>query len=198
MTPLFITCTNNLGTKIYEKSHQVIGFNYVNIYYACDISLKGHVISTALPLKIDTSVQIRSININLIELIDIGREEVKDFVNFIERKLLPETRTIHLVSAKEKYNLHVLSEKRSIFNKIITAVAGAIGFTVSILVLVSLLKLLIKILNRRKEKSQPHISVRLHDLRSFDNTAHSHDPLVHNLPEIAEDDHNHALEEVQG
>ena len=155
-------------------------------------------ISTGLPLKIDTSVQIRSINVNLVELIDIGREEIKDFVNFIERKLIQETKTIHLTSAKEKYNLHVLSEKRSIFDKIISAVASAIGFIVSILVLISLSKLMIKIWNKRKEKGQPHISVRLHDLRSFDNAAHIHDPLVHNLPEIVEEDQNHAFEEIQG
>ena len=188
-TQLFITCVNAAGVKVFEKAYQVINFNYVSIFYTCDIALKGHIISTGIPLTVDVSTQIRAINVNMADLIKIGRAEIKSFVTFISKTLTPEARPIHLISAKKQFDLHVLSKNRSIFNKIITTISGILGAIVSLIVLVSLTKLIIKIVNKKKEK-YPHINIQLQNLPDFENPepqeVNNHMPILPDIQEAQE------------
>ena len=161
----------------------------MSIFYTCDIALKGHIISTGIPLTVDVSTQIRAINVNMADLIKIGRAEIKSFVTFISKTLTPEARPIHLISAKKQFDLHVLSKNRSIFNKIITTISGILGAIVSLIVLVSLTKLIIKIVNKKKEK-YPHINIQLQNLPDFENPepqeVNNHVPILPDIQEAQE------------
>ena len=87
------------------------------------------------------------------------------------------------------FDLHVLSKNRSIFNKIITTVSGILGAIVSLIVLVSLTKLIIKIVNKKKEK-YPHINIQLQNLPDFENPepqeVNNHVPILPDIQEAQE------------
>ena len=138
---VFVTCANEAGLKIYEKSYEVLGFAYLHIFKNCDVTLKGHIITAALPVKMDISTQIRSIKIDLKELVNLGKNEIEGFTKFIKKELKPETQPIHLTTVKEKYDLHVISRSRSIFSKEISAISGLFGLLIVAIITTSAFKM---------------------------------------------------------
>ena len=131
----YVNCFDEEGSRTYENTYKMKGANYLSIYKNCDINLQNHFLSSSLPFTADILAKTRSINLHLKELIDLGEEEMDEFIAFVKKDLKPEDRPIHLVSAKQKFDLKKITSHGNFTSEIFTYITAVVGLIIALIII---------------------------------------------------------------
>ena len=156
---MYIICTDQDGQKIYERSLKLTGTNYLKIYKNCDITLRNHFLSSGLPFAIDLNSKMIVTELHVKELVSLGESEMNHFLNFVKKGLKSEKESIHLSTAKQKFDLKIIKHRNTLLSRIFKYSTTAISIVIALMVLIAITKALRKYKIQKQLKQQPTIRV---------------------------------------
>ena len=168
-TRAYISCFDKEGSRIYENTYNLKGTNYLTIYKNCDVNLKNHFLSSSLPFTADILVKIKSVNLHLKELLSLGDEEMNEFLEFVKTDLKPEEQPIHLVSAKQKFNLMKITSHGNLFSKIVTYGAAIVCLIVALVIIFAFAMAWKRYDRNNKRKGYPQVRINFQSLMTSQN-----------------------------
>ena len=163
-TRIYVICTNHDGQKVYENSMKLTGTNYLQIYKACDISLKNHILSHNLPFSIDLNAKMIEAELHIQELLSLGDREMADFLDFIKNDLETQKVTMHITSAKEKFDLKLIKGHSSLLSKIFSTSISVIAIIIGIMITIAVARVVMKQTRQKQLDRQPRLKINLQGL----------------------------------
>ena len=163
-TRIYVICTNHDGQKVYENSMKLTGTNYLQIYKACDISLKNHILSHNLPFSIDLDAKMIEAELHIQELLSLGEREMADFLDFIKNDLETQKVTMHITSAKEKFDLKLIKGHSSLLSKIFSTSISVIAIIIGIMITIAVARVVMKQTRQKQLDRQPRLKINLQSL----------------------------------
>ena len=98
------------------------------------------------------------------ELLSLGEREMADFLDFIKNDLETQKVTMHITSAKEKFDLKLIKGHSSLLSKIFSTSISVIAIIIGIMITIAVARVVMKQTRQKQLDRQPRLKINLQGL----------------------------------
>ena len=128
-TIMYVTCSN----KQQEEKHEIWGYSIITLKPGCKASIQEHIFSAGIKVEERTSLKYMNININLRDLLKIGRQEEAELLEVIHQEGMLGNQPAKITAVKKKYNLRKLQKHNRINSEIFVSTYSIIVIAIIII-----------------------------------------------------------------